>query len=553
MSDGSRPQRSFHLHKFHGGLHLEDHKQESTARPLQTASLPGQLVLRLKQHIGEPNDPLVAVGDRVLRGQKIADTPERVAAPIHAPTSGIVIAIEDRPVAHPSGKSDRCIVIEPDGQDEAIEFRPVDVGSADRNTLLKHIREAGIVGLGGAVFPTSAKAETAAAHPIETLIVNGAECEPWITCDDILMRDRPEAVISGIRHLQRILEPGETLIGIEDNKPEAIAAMQRALDDAALDNTRLIPVPTIYPSGGEKQLIKILTGHEVRSRHLAFEIGLLCQNVGTCAAIGDALDRGEPLTHRIVTVTGTGLREPGNWWAPIGTPFAHLVDLAGGFVVERPEPIMGGPMMGFEVRLDAATVKASNCLLILNRDHRPEERECVRCGRCTDVCPAQLLPQQLYWYSRARQFDKAEEYHLFDCIECGCCAAVCPSHLPLVQLYRYAKSEIREQRRKAWKSDRARQRHEFREARIARQKAEEEERRRKKREALAKKKAAEGGKKPAKTDAADAVQAALERVKARKAAQQNTPKNTDNLTPEQQQQIDAAEARRRQKTDMGDS
>ena len=554
MPDGSRPQLPFHLHKFHGGMHLEEHKQESTGRPLQEASLPEQLVLRLKQHIGEPNDPLVAVGDRVLRGQKIADTPERVAAPIHAPTSGTVIAIEDRPVAHPSGKSDRCIVIEPDGKDEAIDFQPVDTEHADRDTLLHHIREAGIVGLGGAVFPTSAKAETAAAHPIKTLIINGAECEPWITCDDMLMRSRPDAIMAGIRHLQAILQPGETLIGIEDNKPEAIAAMQQALDDAGLDNTRLIPIPTLYPSGGEKQLIKILTGHEVRSRHLAFEIGLLCQNVGTCAAISDALDRGEPLTHRIVTVTGTGVREPGNWRVPLGTPFAHLVEEAGGFTIERPEPIMGGPMMGFEVRLDATTVKAANCLLILNRDHRPEEHECVRCGRCTDVCPAQLLPQQLYWYSRARQFDKAEEYHLFDCIECGCCAAVCPSHLPLVQLYRYARSELREQQRKAWKSDRARQRHEFREARIARQKAEEEERRRKKREALAKKKAAESSSgKPAKADAADAVQAALERVKARKAAQQVEPKNTDNLTPEQQKQIDEAEARRRQKTTEGDS
>ena len=550
MPDGSRSTLPFHLHRFHGGLHLEDHKQESATRPLQTARLPGQLILRLKQHIGEPNEPRVAVGDRVLRGQKIADTPERVAAPLHAPSSGTVVAIEDRPVAHPSGKSDRCIVIEPDGLDEAIAFKPPDLERSSREDLLRLIREAGIVGLGGAVFPTAAKAETAAAHPIQTLIINGAECEPWITCDDLLMRSRPGAVIAGIRHLQRILQPAQTLIGIEDNKPEAIAAMQQALDEAVLADTRLVPIPTVYPSGGEKQLIKILTGHEVKSRHLAFEIGLLCQNVGTCAAISDALDRGQPLTHRIVTVTGTGVREPGNWIVPLGTPFEHLVELAGGFSVERPEPIIGGPMMGFEVRLDAGLVKASNCLLILNRDHRPEEHECVRCGRCTDVCPAQLLPQQLYWYGRARQFDKAEEYHLFDCIECGCCAAVCPSHLPLVQLYRYAKSEIREQQRKSWKSDRARKRHEFREARIARQKAEEEERRRKKREALAKKKSTPAAKPETELDP---VQAALERVKARKAAQQIAPKNTDNLTPAQRRQIEEAEARRRKLKQGADS
>ncbi len=549
MPDGSRLTPPTRLHRFHGGLHLEDHKQESLQRPLQQAALPDELILRLKQHIGEPNDPLVQVGDRVLRGQKIADTPERVAAPIHAPTSGTVIAIEERPVAHPSGKSDRCIVIRPDGEDRSIDFQPV--SSQDPQELLQRLREAGIVGLGGAVFPTAAKAETAAAYPIQTLIINGAECEPWITCDDILMQTRADAVLSGVRHLQTILKPQQTLIGIEDNKPQAIAAMQQALDELGLPDTLVVPIPTLYPSGGEKQLIKILTGHEVKSRHLAFEIGLLCQNVGTCAAIADALDRGEPLTHRIVTVTGTGVREPGNWVAPLGTPFRHLAELAGGFSVERPEPIMGGPMMGYEIPLDAGLVKASNCLLVLNRDHRPEEHECVRCGRCTDVCPAQLLPQQLYWYSRARQFDKAEEYHLFDCIECGCCSAVCPSHLPLVQLYRYAKSEIREQQRKAWKSDRARRRHEFREARIARQKAEEEERRRKKREALARKKAAEGdGKK--KDAAVDAVQAALERVKARKEAQKVKPLNTDNLTPEQQKQILEAEARRNKLPQKGD-
>ncbi len=306
----------------------------------------------------------------------------------------------------------------------------------------------------------------------------------------------------------------------------------------------------MYPSGGEKQLIRILTGHEVKSGSLAFADGFLTQNVGTCAAIADAVDLGQPLVDRVVTVTGPGINKPGNWRVPIGTTVAHLVELAGGYKVAQPKLIMGGPMMGLPLSSDAVpVVKATNCILVLDRKDQPEATECVRCGQCAEVCPAQLLPQQLYWYSRARQFDLTERYHLFDCIECGCCSAVCPSHLPLVQYYRFAKSEIWEQREKTYKSDRSRKRHEFREARLARQKRIEEERRRQKREALAKKKQAEQAAKAesagAATKTTDAVQAALERVKARKQQQHVVPKNTDNLTPDQQRQIEEADARRR--------
>lgn len=542
-------------YRFHGGLHLPDHKAESLQRPLQTATLADELVLPLRQHIGETNRPLVKVGDTVKRGQCLAQTREFVSAPIHAPTSGRISAIEPRPIAHPSGQPDFCIVLTPDGKHQAIDDALAEF-TADAETpqsLLQLIRAGGIVGLGGAVFPSAAKLTKAQDYHIEHLIINGAECEPYISCDDILMQSAPQQILAGIAILQKIVTPAQTLIGIEDNKPKAIKAMQQALTDRPLPNTQVISIPTLYPSGGEKQLTKILTGIEIHSQQLAFDVGVLCQNVGTCAAIADAVERHQPLVSRIVTVTGPGINKPGNWITPLGTPIRHLVELAGGYKVERPKLVMGGPMMGLNLSsADIPVVKATNNILLLDHDDQPEVSECIRCSRCTDVCPANLLPQQLYWYSRSRQFDRTEEFHLFDCIECGCCSAVCPSHLPLVQYYRYAKSEIRDQQRKTFKSDRARRRHELRQTRLEKLKQQAEEKRRQKREALAKKQ--QGSKSaPAsgKAAASDAVQAALARVKARKQAQQAAPKNTDNLSPEQQRQIDEAEARRLKLKDDG--
>jgi Na+-translocating ferredoxin:NAD+ oxidoreductase subunit C len=542
--------------KFHGGLHLDEHKAESLGDGIQTASLPDELVLRVSQHIGEPNSPLVKVGDEVKKGQLLAESLEFVSAPVHAPTSGKVIAIENRPIAHASGQTDVCIIIKPDGLDATgTELEPVVPEQLTQQQLLSMIRKAGIVGLGGAVFPTAAKLDTAIQHGITTLVINGAECEPYITCDDILMQTEPGRIVRGIQILQTLLQPQQTLIGIEDNKPEAIKTISKAVADSDLANTRVVTIPTLYPSGGEKQLIKILTGEEVISGELSFKSGFCTQNVGTCAAIADAVDEGLPLLSRVVTVTGPGVQKPGNWLVALGTPFSHLIKLAGGYTVANPRVIMGGPMMGLPLTTDQVpVVKATNTILVLNQDDQPQVAECIRCGQCAEVCPARLLPQQLYWFSRSRQFDSAESFNLFDCIECGCCAAVCPSHIPLVQYYRYSKSEIWEQRRKTYKSDRARKRHEFREARILRQKQQDEERRRQKREALEKKKLAEQQAKsePAPDDVpkptADAVQAALERVKARKQMQHVEPKNTDNLTPAQQRQIDEAEARRRGKT-----
>jgi electron transport complex protein RnfC len=510
------------LHHFHGGLRLDGHKSESVTRPLRQSSLPERLILPLRQHIGDYNKPLVEVGTRVLKGDLIAANSSLICAALHAPTSGTISAIGDYPVPHPSGQADSCIVIEVDGEDEAGSTEIVDPRQLSAEEMIQRICRAGIVGLGGAAFPTSPKLSRGKAHGVDTLIINGVECEPYITCDDMLMRSYAAEVIRGCGYLQRILGPRITLIAIEDNKPEAIAAMTRALDDHPLADTEIIAIPTIYPSGGEKQLIQVLTGKEVPHGQLAFDIGLLCQNVGTCAAITRALEQDQPLISRVVTCTGDNIAQPSNWEVPLGTPIRHLIEQAGGYLDEHAAYlVMGGPMMGIALSSDELpVVKASNCIMVMREETIPHapgyHDECIRCGKCTEVCPAQLLPQQLYWHARARNFERTQEFHLFDCIECGCCSAVCPSQIPLVQYYRAAKSEIRAAQKALFKSNRARARFEAREKRLLLKKQQDEERRRLKREALKKKQAP--------SDDAEAlpdpVQAALERVKERKKAVQ---------------------------------
>ena len=335
----------------------------------------------------------------------------------------------------------------------------------------------------------------------------------------MLMRSYTNEVIRGVGYLQKMLEPKQTLIAIEDNKPEALALIKGALRNQSLEDTRLVAIPTRYPAGGEKQLVQILTGLEVPQGKLAFDLGIYCQNVGTCVAITRALEQGEPLISRIVTLTGDAIHEPGNWEVRLGTPIEHLVKLAGGYRSDRSHLVMGGPMMGFSLSGDRVPiVKASNCILVMQQETIPAQPgphdECVRCGKCTEVCPAKLLPQQLYWQARARAYERIQEYNIFDCIECGCCSAVCPSQIPLVQYYRASKSEIRAAQKAQFKSDRARLRFEFREKRLALKKQQEEERRRLKREALQKKRDTA----PVKDHEPDPVQAALERVKARKQA-----------------------------------
>jgi len=381
------------------------------------------------------------------------------------------------------------------------------------------VRHAGIVGLGGAAFPTSVKLNAGPDLPIDTLIINGVECEPYITCDDMLMHQRPEQIVSGAEIIMHIINARQCLIAIEDNKPEAIAALQQLLSQLEIDRIQVVTIPTRYPSGGEKQLIKLVTGKEVPSDGLPSSIGIVMQNVATAAAVHMAVVAGEPLISRLVTVTGDGVQQPQNMEVLIGTPMAQLIELAGGYRENAERLIMGGPMMGFALDTDQLPViKGCNCLLVKTREqtHDTVAMPCIRCGDCVAVCPASLLPQQLYWHASSKNFDQVQDYNLFDCIECGCCAYVCPSNIPLVQYYRFAKTEIWNQEREKQKSEHARQRHDFRQHRIEQEKRERDERLRKKKEMLEKKKHSDDDAGDSSDPKKAAIAAAMERVKAKK-------------------------------------
>ncbi|MFI9651697.1 electron transport complex subunit RsxC [Guyparkeria halopsychrophila] len=481
------------LHGFHGGLDLDYHKAPASERPIGEMPLVDEYVLPLHMHIGAPAIPVVSVGDHVGRGQLLARPDDFISAAIHAPTSGVIQAIELRGLPHPGGLSAQSIVLAADGEDR--EAEPLDPWPdyQDKSPveIRARLREAGIVGLGGAVFPTAVKLATANPGGVETLVLNGAECEPFISCDDRLMQESPEPILRGAQMLLHAVGAARCLIGIEDNKPRAIEALQAVIDRLAdeEDERRLEikVVPSIYPAGGEKQLIRTLTGIEVpRNRHVT-DYQMLCLNVGTVANSWRAVVEGRALTERVVTVAGGGVAEPRNLRVRIGTPMAKVIEAAGGYTDGVDRLLMGGPMMGFALHEDAVpVVKATNCLLALrpvDRDPTPPPQPCIRCSRCSEACPADLLPQQLYWYARARQFERSHDYHLFDCIECGVCSAVCPSHIPLVQYFRHAKTEIWSAEREKAKAEHARRRFEFHNERIERQKAEREA-------ALAKKRAA---------------------------------------------------------------
>ncbi|MEJ2509406.1 MAG: electron transport complex subunit RsxC [Gammaproteobacteria bacterium] len=539
------------LWHFHGGLSLAGHKDESMRKGVLPTRLPSHLILPLQQHIGEPAEPVVAVGDHVLKGEVIARAHGYVSAPVHATSSGTVVAIEERPVAHPSGLSAPCIVIETDGREKwrHRDTRITDYTALDPSELRNRIREAGVVGLGGAGFPAFIKLNPGTAR-VKTLILNGAECEPYITCDAVLMQERPREIVEGLLIMRHALRAETCLIGIEDNKPRAIEALRNTLAEYDAEGVEVVAVPTRYPAGGEKQLIKVLTGEEVPSHGLPLHVGIVCHNVGTAAAVYRAIAVGEPLVSRIVTVTGRGISHPRNLEVLIGTPIADLLAECGETRGDLDRLIMGGPMMGFALHTDETpVVKTTNCILAAtHEDVVPDQPAlpCIRCGECTRVCPVSLLPQQLYWHARAKDFDKVQDYNLFDCIECGCCAYVCPSHLPLVQYYRFAKTEIWAKEREKERADIARRRHEFRLARLEREKAEREARHRQKREALAKdKNKGKGADQAADESKKAAIKEAMERAKAKRAAAGVTPKNTENLSDEQRRQIAEADARRK--------
>jgi len=505
---------------FHGGIHRPDRKSLSAGKFLGKVLLPEVLTLPLQQHIGVAAEPTVAVGEHVYKGQIIARTTEYIGAPIHAPTSGAILGIEEQPVPHPSGLNAPCILLQADGKDAWGELpEPLPhYADLDPSMLRERIRWAGIVGLGGAAFPTSVKLNHGPDRPIQTLVINGAECEPYITCDDLLMREQADRIVEGIKILLHVVEARECQIGIEDNKPEAITAMRQAVAESGLRDVQVVQVTTRYPMGGEKQLIKVLTGKEVPSHGIPAEIGVICINVATAAAVTDAVIAGRPLLSRLVTITGEGISNPGNLEVAFGTSLSQLIQHAGGLTDKAYKLILGGPMMGFTLGNDKVPVtKGSNCLLLASKEEAPDPDKalpCIRCGKCVEVCPAQLLPQQLYWYARAKDLDKTREYNLFDCIECGCCSWVCPSHIPLVQYYRFAKTETWAMEKEKQQAEEARRRHEARTERLERLERERKARLRQKREALEKKTTA-GGTDPKKT----AIEAAMKRVAERKARQ----------------------------------
>lgn len=531
------------IHPFPGGVHPAEHKHESTGVPIGTPPLLPRYIVPLAQHIGAAAVPCVKPGDRVLRGQTIGRPEGRISAAVHAPTSGIVSAVEMRPVAHPSGLAGLCVIVESDGDDRAVDMLGIDWRHMEPEAVRARVAGLGLAGLGGAVFPSAVKLDKGKAGHIPTLILNGSECEPWITCDDMLMRERAADTLRGAAIMRQLLGAQDILIGIEDNKPEAAVAMTEAARQCGFP-AEVVVVPTLYPSGGAKQLTKLLTDLETPSGKLSTDIGVQVFNVGTAYSLFRALELGEPLISRVVTVTGHVAR-PGNFEARIGTPIRDLLAEAGGTLEACTGHIVGGPMMGFDLDDELSpVVKAVNCVIAKSAalfPPAPPAMPCIRCGQCARACPAELQPYELYWYAKSKDFDKTQRYKLFDCIECGCCSYVCPSHIPLVDYYRYAKSEIRARLKDGLAAEAARERHDFRTFRLEREKREKAEK-------LAQKATTRLDSGAVATDDPEAakkqaiLQAAIERAaKAKEAVQ---PANTGNLTTAQQHEIDAIEARR---------
>lgn len=530
----SSPSPAQDYYRFNGGVHPAEHKQESTLKPIGKLPIPQMLVLPLRQHVGYIPKIKVKVGDYVHKGQMLAEAEGSVSAAIHAPSSGTISAIAEAVIPHPSGLPDMCITITPDGKDRWTDLKPTDWRNTPKTELVSSLRLSGIVGLGGATFPTHIKVRADGKSGVHTLVINAAECEPYITCDDMLMREHADEIVKGMEIVQYLLGAERCIVGIEDNKPEATAAMRVACE--ALPGSAVKVVPTLYPSGDARRLIHLLLGTEIPHDKRSTDVGIQVFNVATVRAIYRYFTFGEPSLSRIVTMTGN-VANPQNFEVLFGTPLQTLIAAAGNAGADTTHFIMGGPMMGFDLpSANVPITKAANCIIAAT-PHMfaapPPAMPCIRCARCADACPVNLQPQELYWFAKSDNFEKARDYNLFDCIECGCCSYVCPSNIPLVQYYRYAKSEIIAADKAKEAADLARERNEFRLARIEREKLERAQKHAE-RAASAKKEevpANTADAKPAATDtgnqasaAADdakkaAIAAAIERAKAMKQAQ----------------------------------
>jgi H+/Na+-translocating ferredoxin:NAD+ oxidoreductase subunit C len=460
---------------FGGGIQLSPNKAISLEQPLVKAKLPGCIKIPLRQHIGLPSKPIVKTGEHVLKGQLIAQAQGYISAPVHASTSGIIKEIAEHPMPNPSGAKSPCIVIEPDGKDTWSDNRtPIDdYYSLSPVEVQQRIWEAGIVGLGGAGFPSAVKIIPGLSLDIELLILNAAECEPYISCDESLIRNHAKDVVTGVEILAHALQVDECVIAIEDNKTEAIEILKQALEQYAEIEIKLMLISSLYPAGGEKQLIKSITGIEVPAAGLPVDVGVVCYNVGTAVAVKKAILDAEPLISRIVTITGPGITQACNLEVLIGSPVNEIIEQCGGYNDNFEYLIMGGPMMGFCLHGDnVPLIKTTNCLLAAGSELHASNIKaspCIRCDECAPVCPVSLQPQQLHWHTKEFNLERLEDYRLFDCIECGCCSYVCPSHISLVDKFRQAKSRIWSYRRKQLEAEQNKQRYLGKQGRIEQQ------------------------------------------------------------------------------------
>jgi electron transport complex protein RnfC len=436
------------LRTFKGGIHPPDNKHWTSHKAIEDCPLPDELVVPLSQHIGAPSVACVEVGQHVAKGQEIGSAKGFVSVPVHASTSGEVVAIENRP--HPFGTSLPAVVIKPDGEDSwSSNLQFTDPGSLTSDELIEKVRQAGVVGMGGAAFPAHVKMSPPPEKPIQTLLFNGVECEPYLTSDHRMMLEESERVLQGVALLQYVYGAERVVIGIEANKPDAIALLKKQCADAPIE---ILPLQVKYPQGAEKQLIFAATGREVPSGGLPMDVGVAVHNVSTAAAVTDAVMLGRPLIERVCTVTGPAIKEPKNLRIRIGMPLSHLVEVCGGLVEEPGKIILGGPMMGFtQVGFDVPVIRGSSGLLLLREEDiaNSPEGPCIRCARCVQACPMNLMPTTIAAYARRDLVEETEEYCAMDCIECGSCSYVCPASIPLVQLIRHGKAAVLAKKRNA--------------------------------------------------------------------------------------------------------
>jgi len=427
---------------FRGGVHPPENKIQTENMAVEEVKAPKMLYVALLQHIGAPLDPIVAVGDRVLKGQKIADSQAFMSSPIHSPVSGTVKRIEDH--VFPLMGRIKTVIIENDEQETWAELSKIEKWeNVDRKTLLTMIREKGIVGIGGASFPTHIKLDPPADAKIDTLLLNGAECEPYLNSDNRLMIENPEKIVNGIKIIKKILGVNRAIVGIEENKPEAIASMRKAVEGTGIE---IAPLKTKYPQGGEKQLIKAVLDRQVPSGKLPSAVGVVVQNTGTAAAIYDGIVNGIPLIEKVVTVSGKGIINPKNVKIAIGTPFSYLLDYCGVNREVVDKLVMGGPMMGMaQFSEEAPVIKGTSGLLALTKEETNpyKTRACIGCGKCVEACPMGLEPLMFARLAAFEQWEQLKEYSLMDCIECGSCAYICPANRPLTEAIKIGKSKLR--------------------------------------------------------------------------------------------------------------